>query len=153
MSSDDLIKTKKLILPEWIEEDIDGFYQKLGARKLDYRQYLIHEMHLKRFMKEISARGKLQEEKKQEENADESSSDDDAPIHRFQNRQVDDDEESTSADDAPIRPSKPLSVDDVEDSSSSGYSAESSRYTDSDYHSTSYEDNDSGESDYINASD
>eukprot|EP01084_Bolivina_argentea_P188732 324801_1 len=119
-------------------------YKELWAQQ-NCNQKCHHEMHLKRFMKIISAEQKLIENQMNE--TEESSTDDDVNIFE---RKLDNDDESSSDDDAPIFVRKQVSSSD--DDESSGYSAESSRYTESDYDSTSY-DNDSDDSDASDASD
>ncbi len=53
ISPNDPRKVKELVLPNLpkdIDDTINSFHKKYGVRKIDWVQYLIHEMHLDRFM-------------------------------------------------------------------------------------------------------
>ncbi len=171
ISPDDPIKTKNLRFQQWIENDIDDMHKQLGVRKLDYIQYLIHEMHLKRFLKtakdqqleneaaidQLEQKMNVKENNEMEESTSdddaqivtgwvekESTSDDDAPIvHGMDVKENNETEETTSSsdDDARIVP--------IESDHYSDYSAETSRYTQSAYSDTPYDstENDSDDSD------
>ncbi len=54
-------------MPKDVNDDIEAFQQKYGGRKIDWIQYLIHEMHLDRFMTSMKTakNAKINEEKKQ----------------------------------------------------------------------------------------
>ncbi len=56
ISPNDPQKVKDIVLPKLpkdIDDAINLFHQKYGVRKIDWIQYMVHEMHLDRFMKSM----------------------------------------------------------------------------------------------------
>eukprot|EP01084_Bolivina_argentea_P309524 535402_1 len=73
ISPNDPRKVKELVLPKLpkdIDDQITLFQQQYGARKIDWVQYMVHEMHLDMFMKSMrneKAKNMGDNERKQEE--------------------------------------------------------------------------------------
>eukprot|EP01083_Nonionella_stella_P153166 491715_1 len=101
-----------------IESLISEFHAKYGVRKRDWLQYLIHEMHLARYLKSV-------QKANDDEDPQSGSSDDDVPIYV---RRI------------PVIPIIPSETTSADDSSSNDYtSSETDRYEDtSDYSSSDY---------------
>eukprot|EP01083_Nonionella_stella_P063853 165939_1 len=118
ISGTDPLKIQTLHLPDNIESLISEFHAKYGVRKRDWLQYLIHEMHLARYLKSV-------QKANDDEDPQSGSSDDDVPIYV---RRI------------PVIPIIPSETTSADDSSSNDYtSSETDRYEDtSDYSSSDY---------------
>ncbi len=71
-SPTDPMKARELCLPKDINDDIEAFQQKYGGRKIDWIQYLIHEMHLDRFMKSMKTAKNMEINEEKKDNIEEN---------------------------------------------------------------------------------